>query len=117
MSLRLLAHAPRSTYPESRVIHGMKGGSVWGKIKGFFGKANKWLRKTGLISKVAGVAGMVDPRFRAASGVASALGYGRRFRRHRRRGGAIKLAGMGLGLAGGRRRHRRIGMTNLPMAY
>jgi len=81
MSLRLLAHAPRSTYPESRVIHGMKGGSVWGKIKGFFGKANRWLKKTGLISKVAGVAGMVDPRFKAASGVASALGYGRYYRR------------------------------------
>lgn len=78
MSLRLLAHAPRSTYPESARMH---GGSVWGKIKGFFGKANKWLKKTGLISKVAGVAGMVDPRFRAASGVASALGYGRYYRR------------------------------------
>lgn len=87
MSLRLLAHAPRSTYPESRVIHGMRGGSTWGKIKGFFGKANRWLKRTGLISKVAGVAGMVDPRFRAASGVASALGYGRYYKRiksHRR---------------------------------
>jgi hypothetical protein len=81
MSLSLLPFQRRSTYPESRVIHGMKGGSVWGKIKGFFGKANKWLKKTGIISKVAGVAGMVDPRFRAASGVASALGYGRYYRR------------------------------------
>jgi hypothetical protein len=78
MSLRLLPYEKRSSYPESRVLH---GGSVWGKIKGFFGKANKWLKKTGLISKVAGVAGMVDPRFRAASGVASALGYGRYYRR------------------------------------
>jgi hypothetical protein len=78
MSLRLLATAQRSTYPESAR---MRGGSVWGKIKGFFGKANKWLKKTGLISKVAGVAGMVDPRFKAASGVASALGYGRYYRR------------------------------------
>lgn len=87
MSLRLLPYEKRSTYPESSVLHGMRGGSVWGKIKGFFGKANKWLKKTGLISKVAGVAGMVDPRFRAASGVASALGYGRYYRRiksHRR---------------------------------
>jgi hypothetical protein len=81
MSLSLLPFQRRSTYPESHVIHGMKGGSVWGKIKGFFGKANKWLKKTGIISKVAGVAGMVDPRFRAASGVASALGYGRYYRR------------------------------------
>jgi hypothetical protein len=81
MSLRLLPYEKRSTYPESRVLHGMRGGSVWGKIKGFFGKANKWLKKTGLISKVAGVAGMVDPRFKAASGVASALGYGRYYRR------------------------------------
>lgn len=81
MSLRLLPYEKRSTYPESRVLHGMRGGSVWGKIKGFFGKANNWLKKTGLISKVAGVAGMVDPRFRAASGVASALGYGRYYRR------------------------------------
>jgi len=78
MSLSLLATARRSTYPESAR---MRGGSVWGKIKGFFGKANKWLKKTGLISKVAGVAGMVDPRFKAASGVASALGYGRYYRR------------------------------------
>jgi len=78
MSLSLLPFQRRSTYPESRVLH---GGSVWGKIKGFFGKANKWLKKTGIISKVAGVAGMVDPRFRAASGVASALGYGRYYRR------------------------------------
>jgi hypothetical protein len=78
MSLSLLPYVKRSTYPESARMH---GGSVWGKIKGFFGKANKWLKKTGLISKVAGVAGMVDPRFRAASGVASALGYGRYYRR------------------------------------
>jgi len=84
MSLRLLPYEKRSAYPESRVLH---GGSVWGKIKGFFGKANKWLKKTGLISKVAGVAGMVDPRFKIASGAASALGYGRYYRRiksHRR---------------------------------
>jgi hypothetical protein len=90
MSLRLLPFAPRSSYPESRVIH---GGSVWGKIKGFFGKANKWLKKTGLISKVAGVAGMVDPRFRAASGVASALGYGRfskRIKMYRRGIGSVR---------------------------
>ena len=80
MSLRLLAHAPRSSYPESRVL---RGGSVWGKIKGFFGKANRWLKKTGIISKVAGVAGMVDPRFRLASGAASALGYGRYYKRMR----------------------------------
>jgi hypothetical protein len=78
MSLSLLPYVKRSTYPESARMH---GGSVWGKIKGFFGKANKWLKKTGLISKVAGVAGMVDPRFKAASGVASALGYGRYYRR------------------------------------
>jgi len=80
MSLSLLPYLKRSSYPESAR---MRGGSVWGKIKGFFGKANRWLKKTGIISKVAGVAGMVDPRFKIASGAASALGYGRYYRRMR----------------------------------
>lgn len=81
--------------------------------KNLLGKANSFLKRSKLISRMAGRSS--HSGIRMAGNVASALGYGRRFRR-KRRGGAIKLAGMGLGLAGGRR--RRMGrMTNLPMAY
>ncbi len=82
-------------------------------IKNLLSKANSFLKRSRLISRMAGRSS--HSGIRLAGNVASAMGYGRRFRR-RRRGGAIKLAGMGLGLAGGRRgRMRR--MTNLPMAY
>jgi hypothetical protein len=74
MSLALLPYQRRSTYPESRVLH---GGSIWGKIKSFAGKAARWFKKTGIISKVTGALGHVDPRFGMASTAASALGYGR----------------------------------------
>ena len=78
MSLALLPYQRRSTYPESRVLH---GGSIWGKIKSFAGKAARWFKKTGIISKVTGALGHVDPRFGMASTAASALGYGRFSRR------------------------------------
>jgi len=74
MSLALLPYQRRSTYPESRVLH---GGSLWGKIKSFAGKAAQWFKKTGIISKVTGALGHIDPRFGMASTAASALGYGR----------------------------------------
>jgi hypothetical protein len=83
-------------------------------IRNLLSKANSFLKRSKLISRMAGRSSHSGVRM--AGNVASAMGYGRRYRRHRRRGGAIKLAGMGLGLAGGRRgRMRR--MTNLPMAY
>jgi len=74
MSLALLPYQRRSTYPASKVLH---GGSLWGKIKSFAGKAARWFKKTGIISKVTGALGHVDPRFGMASTAASALGYGR----------------------------------------
>jgi hypothetical protein len=83
-------------------------------IRSLLGKANSFLKRSRVISRMAGRSS--HSGIKMAGRVASALGYGRRFRR-KRRGGAIKLAGMGLGLAGGRRRRMRVGMTNLPMAY
>jgi hypothetical protein len=82
-------------------------------MRGLLSKAHSFLKRSRIISRMAGRSSHAG--IRTAGQIASALGYGRRFRR-KRRGGAIKLAGMGLGLSGGRRR-RRIGMTNLPMAY
>jgi hypothetical protein len=82
-------------------------------MRNLLGKAHSFLKRSRVISRMAGRSSHSGVRM--AGNVASALGYGRRFRR-KRRGGAIKLAGMGLGLSGGRR--RRMGrMTNLPMAY
>jgi len=82
-------------------------------MRKLLGKANSFLKRSRIISRMAGRSSHSGVRM--AGNVASALGYGRRFRR-KRRGGALKLAGMGLGLSGGRR--RRMGrMTNLPMAY
>jgi hypothetical protein len=82
-------------------------------MRKLLGKANSFLKRSRVISRMAGRSS--NSGIRMAGNVASALGYGRRFRR-KRRGGALKLAGMGLGLSGGRR--RRMGrMTNLPMAY
>jgi hypothetical protein len=82
-------------------------------MRNLLGKAHSFLKRSRVISRMAGRSSHAGVR--AAGSVASALGYGRRFRR-KRRGGALKLAGMGLGLSGGRR--RRMGrMTNLPMAY
>jgi len=85
-------------------------------IRNLLGKAHSFLKRSRVISRMAGRSSHAGVR--AAGSVASALGYGRRFRRHRRRGGALKLAGMGMGLAGGRRRVGRMGrLTNLPMSY
>jgi len=76
-------------------------------------KAHSFLKRTKAISRLASHSS--HSGIRMAGNIASAMGYGRRYRR-KRRGGAIKLAGMGMGLAGGRR-HRMRRMTNLPMAY
>lgn len=82
-------------------------------MRNLLGKAHSFLKRSRVISRMAGRSSHAGVR--AAGSIASALGYGRRFRR-KRRGGALKLAGMGIGLAGGRR--RRMGrLTNLPMAY
>jgi hypothetical protein len=80
-------------------------------IGDFLKKANSYLRDSKIISKVANTlsdAGIAPGITGNVAKVASVLGYGRH-RRHRmhHRGGALKLAGMGLSPAGGRRHHRR----------
>jgi len=84
-------------------------------MRNLLSKAHSFLKRSRVISRMAGRSSHAG--IRAAGSIASALGYGRRFRR-KRRGGALKLAGMGMGLAGGRRHRRGVPrMTNLPMAY
>ena len=85
-------------------------------MRNLLSKAHSFLKRSMVISRLAGRSSHSGVRM--AGNIASALGYGRRYRR-KRRGGALKLAGMGLGLSGGRRRGRaRMGrLTNLPMAY
>jgi len=92
-----------------RRMHGRGLGS-------FLGKANNFLRDNKIISRVANTlaeSGIAPGLSGTVGKIASTLGYGRRRRRHRRAkvhaelGGALKLAGMGLSRAGGRRHHRR----------
>jgi hypothetical protein len=83
----------------------------FGMLRNLASKAHSFLKGTKAISRLSGMSS--HPLAQKVHSVSSALGYGRRYRR-RRRGGALKLAGMGMGLAGGRRRMR---MRNLPMAY
>ena len=67
----------------------------------FLGKANAFLKKSGLVSSIGNALGQAGVPYAGDIGaVAGSLGYGRRSRR----GGALRLAGMGLGLAGRRRR-------------
>jgi len=80
-------------------------------IMDFLGKANQFLRKNQVVSRVANTlanAGIAPEITGKVGSVASSLGYGRR-RHHRMRhlGGALRLAGMGLAPAGGRRRHHK----------
>lgn len=88
-----------------RRMHGRGLGS-------FLGKANNFLRDNKIISRVANTlaeSGIAPGLSGTVGKIASTLGYGRR-RHHRmrhHRGGALKLAGMGLSRAGGRRHHRR----------
>lgn len=86
---------------------GMRGrGMFKNMLKGLAGKAHGWLKDSKIISTK--LKGASHPLARVAGHVAGLAGYGRR--RRYRRGGALKLAGMGM-------RHRRSRLTNLPMAY
>ena len=86
----------------------------FGMLRNLASKAHSFLKGTKAISRLSGMSS--HPLAQRIHSVSSALGYGRRYRR-RRRGGALKLAGMGMGLAGGRR-HPRVGrLRALPMAY
>ena len=88
----------------------------FGMLRSLASKAHSFLKGTKAISRLSGMSS--HPLAQKVHSVSSALGYGRRYRRRRRRGGALKLAGMGMGLAGGRRRHPRVGrLRALPMAY
>ena len=87
----------------------------FGMLRKLASKAHSFLKGTKAISRLSGMSS--HPLAQKVHSVSSALGYGRRYRR-RRRGGALKLAGMGMGLAGGRRRGPRVGrLRALPMAY
>jgi hypothetical protein len=81
---------------------GMRGGSFGSVVKGLAKRAHSYLKSSKIISQKA----MAHPHglVRAVGQAAQHFGYGRRRRRHR--GGALKLAGMGM---------RR--MRALPMAY
>lgn len=80
--LRNLVHA-RNRYPQSAVMH---GGSIWGKIKSFASGANKFLRRSRLLSTAGAVGSMFIPQLRIPTMAARIAGYGRRRRRtHRMR--------------------------------
>ena len=76
-------------------------------IMDFMKKANNWLRKTKIVSKLGnaygkygGMAGLpYTAQVGQVAGMADKLGYGRR-RRRVRRGAGLRLAGSGLRLAG-----------------
>ena len=78
----------------------MRGGG----LKDFLMKAHNFLKKHQLVSKIGGLLGSVGVPYAGTVGsVAGKLGYGRR---RMPRGGALRLAGAGLSLAGRRRRIR-----------
>lgn len=81
---------------------GMRGGAFGAMMKGLAHKAHSYLKSSRIISQKA----MAHPHglVRAVGQAAHHFGYGRR--RRRTRGGALKLAGMGM---------RRL--RSLPMAY
>lgn len=85
-----------------------RGGSIFGSIGKWVNKANRFLRRTKLISKIATpLAPMLGPKGATALGLATKLGYGRR-----RRGRGVSLAGgclkgKGLKLAGSGKYRRR----------
>lgn len=90
----------------------MNGGS-WKGFKRFMKKANKFLKKTKLLSRTAGLASKFGVPYVGAVGTAARVaGYGRK-----RRGGALKLAGQGRRRRGARtyRRKRRRGRGLAPV--
>jgi hypothetical protein len=75
----------------------------------FLKKAHDFLRRHKIISTVGSALSGLHPAIGHITTGARALGYGRRRHRHKmHRGGALKLAGAGLGLAGGMRHRRRM---------
>ena len=92
-----------------------RGGSLFGSVGKWVKKANGFLRRTKLISKVGTpMAHMLGPKGKVALGLATKLGYGRR--RYGRgislaggclNGKGLRLAGSGLRLAGRGKYSRR----------
>lgn len=79
----------RTRFPKSAIMHGgarrgMKGGGFMDFLRG----ANKFLKKTQLLSKVGGLASAVFPALKAPAAIAGMFGYGRR---RRIRGGQRRL--------------------------
>lgn len=99
-----------------RKRHHMRGRGFMDFVK----KVGRFLHKTKIISRVGNILGKAGVPYAGAIGSAAGkLGFGRRrHRRYHRRGGALKLAGQGLGLGGGM---RHMGMIRhlrpLRMAY
>lgn len=91
-----------------------RGGSffkkLWGSVKRFGSKANRFLKKTKAISSIAPLLG---PYGSALGAVAKHSGYGRKRRmvRGRRRGRGINTAGGGIRLAGGFKKKYSRGMS------
>lgn len=82
-----------------RSMKGMRGRGIFSAVKGFLGKANQFLRKYKVLSRVSGVLGMVPSPYsgqlKVASALGSTLGYGKR-RQRRLTGGALMPAGSGM---------------------
>jgi len=70
--LRSIVHAQNS-YP----LSSKSGGSLWGKIKSFASSANKFLRRTHLLSTVGSLASPFIPQLRIPTMAAHIAGYGR----------------------------------------
>ena len=80
----------------------IKGGSKMSFLKKWLGRANSFLKNTGILSHLANhYAGKSNNKWAklGAEGVKMA-GYGRKRRTY---GGALRIAGSGLRVAGGRR--------------
>lgn len=89
----------------SRMRHHRRRAMRGRGILDWISRGNSFLRKHKLISTVASALSGLHPAIGHVATGARLFGYARNRMHH---GGALKLAGAGLGLAGGRRHHRRM---------
>ena len=111
-----------------------RGGNFWGKLSKFGRSANRWLKKTKMISRSAKIGSMLGvPYVGTAGKVAGMAGYGKRRRKVRRRrrkqrgrgvsivGGGVGVSGGGIYLAGARRQRgrgfKKTRLRALPITY
>ena len=97
----------RKTTTVARRRRRMRGKGFFKNLYNFGKKANRFLRKTKIVSRVGKALGMAGvPYAGKIASTAGALGYGKKRRRRvvrrRRRGRGVTLAGGGIRLAGGR---------------